>query len=105
MNEPPKTSALLKDLRERGQLPALDENIATLCSLAGDPMACAAELTSVILRDAALTANVLSVANSAAFGPAEPVKTVSAAILLMGFERVRCLATGLGILRQLDRDP
>jgi HD-like signal output (HDOD) protein len=97
-----KLSALLAEMRTRGHLPALDANVSAICNLTGDPLTCAAELTSVILRDAALTTNVISTANSSTYSPADPVKTVSTAILLMGFEKVRTLAMGLGIVKQLS---
>jgi len=101
MSEQEKASALVAELRNHGQIPALDANVAAICNMAGDPLACTAELTSVILRDTSLTANIISTANSVLYGSAEPIKTVSSAILLMGFERVRLLATGLGILKHL----
>jgi len=50
------------------------------CSLnTDDPLTGTAELTSVILRDPALTANIISIGNSAFYHPAEPVTTVSTA--------------------------
>jgi HD-like signal output (HDOD) protein len=101
MPAPDTAQKLMADLRDRGDLPALDANVSSICSLAGDPAAGAAELTTVILRDCALTACVISTANSAWYHPAEPVKTVSMAILLLGFEKVRALALGLGILKQV----
>jgi len=92
--------SVLSELRNKGHLPALDANVASVCTLADDPLIGTAELTSVILRDPALTANLISTANSVLYRPAEPVTTVSTAILIIGFERVRALALGLGIFKQ-----
>lgn len=93
---------LVAELRQQGHLPALDTNVREISSLAGDPLTCVAELTSVILRDASMTASIISTANSACYAPVEPVKTVSSAILLVGFERVRSLALGLGVVKQVS---
>lgn len=97
-------AGMMAELRSRGDLPALDANVATICSLTAHPLTGAADLTSVILRDAALTASVVSTANSALYSPSEPVKTVSTAILVLGFEKVRALALGLSILKQMEQN-
>jgi HD-like signal output (HDOD) protein len=103
MSTEASAAELLSELRHKGHLPALDANVATICALTGDPLIGAAELTSVILRDPALTANIISTANSALYHPAEPIKTVSAATLIMGFDCVRTLALGLSIVKQMGQ--
>src|SRR5512142_2675843 len=103
MNENSKLTTLLRELRNRGKLPALDANVGTIYSLTTDPLTSTAELTSVILRDTALTSSVISTANCALYRPSEPVKTVSNAIMIMGYETVRSLAFSLGILKQLNQ--
>ena len=103
MRDEPKLTSVLSELRNKGHLPALDTNVASVCTLTDDPLTCAAELTSVILRDPGLTANIISIANSALYGPAEPVTTVSSAILIIGFECVRTLALGLAIFKQVGQ--
>jgi HD-like signal output (HDOD) protein len=94
---------MLAEMRSKGKLPALDANVATICSLTSAPEVATAELTSVILRDPALTADILSTANSAFYLREEPIRTISAAVLILGTECVRSLALGLGILKQLGR--
>ena len=103
MSEDPKPLTVLLELRNKGHLPALDTNVALVCTLTDDPLTGTAELTSVILGDPALTANIISTANSVIYHPAEPVTTVSTAILVIGFECVRTLALGLGILKQVGQ--
>lgn len=100
MRDEPKLTSVLFELRNKGHLPALDTNVASVCTLTDAPLTGTAELTSVILRDPALTANIISTANSAFYHPAEPVTTVSTAVLNIGFECVRTLALGLGIFKQ-----
>jgi len=77
--------------------------VASVCTLTDDPLTGTAELTSVILRDPALTTNIISTANTVLYRPAEPVTTVSTAILIIGFECVRTLALGLGIFQQVGQ--
>lgn len=101
MSEDSKLNELLTELRNKGHLPALDANVAAVCSLTSDPLAGTSELTSVILRDPALTTCILSTANSALYPLAEPVTTVSSAVLLIGFACVRTLALGLGLFKQI----
>ena len=103
MRDEPKPTSVLSELRNKGHLPALDTNVASVCTLADDPLTGTAELTSVILRDPSLTANIISTANSALYHPAEPVTTVSTAILIIGFECIRTLALGLGIFKQVGQ--
>lgn len=102
MSDKEKLQELLNELRKKGQLPALDGNIGAICTLTADPRTCTSDLTAVILRDCSLTSNVIATANSALYRPAEPIKTVSAAIVAIGFEKVRSLAVGLGIVKQVS---
>ena len=103
MSDDPKPTSVLLELRNKGHLPALDTNVASVCTLTDDPLTGTAELTSVILRDPALTTNIISTANTVLYRPAEPVTTVSTAILIIGFECVRTLALGLGIFQQVGQ--
>ena len=95
-----KVKDLLSEIQKKGHLPALDRNVGALCSLADNPLTQAAELTAIILRDTALTTSVLSAANSAAYRTVSAIKTVSAAVILLGFEKVQALALGLSIFKQ-----
>ncbi|MFO1497020.1 MAG: HDOD domain-containing protein [Verrucomicrobiota bacterium] len=92
----------MQELRSKGHLPALDGNVGAVCTLTNDPLTCIADLTAVILRDCSLTSNLIATANSALYGAAEPIKTVSAAINTMGFETIRSLAIGLGIVKEMS---
>ena len=99
-----KAMALVGELKARGKLPALDANVWNICSLTDDPTTCIADLTAVILRDCALTSAVISTSNSAMYAPAEPIKTVSAAIALLGFEKVKSLSMGLVLIKQMSQN-
>jgi HD-like signal output (HDOD) protein len=94
--------SLVKELRAKDHLPALDGSVEAICALTDDPLTCIADLTAVILRDCSLTSNLITTANSALYGTAEPIKTISAAITSLGFEMIRSLSIGLGLVKQIS---
>ena len=92
---------LLEEIKRRGQLPALDRNVNDVCRATGDKNTNLSDLTAVILRDAAMTAYILSASNSAAYRVSvDPIRTVSAAVVFLGFERVKSLVLGMFIYKQ-----
>jgi HD-like signal output (HDOD) protein len=54
------------------------------------------------MRDTGLTTNVLTTINSALYGLKFPVKTVTSAVSLLGFEKVRALALGLTLFQETN---
>ena len=99
--KPPFTlGEILQMLRQSNSIPALDENVAQLCRMTGNRDTAATDLTLVVMRDAAITSRLLAVANSAIYRVRTPVKTVSAAVILLGFERVQQLALGLTLFNK-----
>lgn len=95
---------LVRKLRQTNSIPALDENVSHLCQLTDRSETSTADLTTVIMRDAGLTSRLLAMANSAAYRPRNPVKTVSSAVILFGFDRVRQLAVGLSLFQKHSHD-
>ncbi|MCC6207616.1 MAG: HDOD domain-containing protein [Gammaproteobacteria bacterium] len=57
--------------------------------LVNDPTSTAAQLGDVISRDPGLTAQVLQIANSAAFGHSSQIETVSRAVTVIGTRMIR----------------
>jgi len=89
--------AWLGSLQEQ-ELPTLDRVVKEICELSADETTHAQELTHIILRDADLTSRVLKIANSVHYNPSfSSIKTVSRAIVQLGFENLRniTLATTL----------
>jgi putative nucleotidyltransferase with HDIG domain len=74
-----------------GDLPTLPHVATRVIELVADPHANASDLERVISRDAALTARVLKLANSALFGRRGMVSTLSRAVVLLGFKTVHSL--------------
>lgn len=97
---PCSAAELIKKLQQSDSIPALDENVRQLCRLTGSRSTAAADLTAVIMRDAALTSRLLSMANSASYRSRVAVKTISAAVILFGFDRIQQLAVGLSIFHK-----
>ena len=65
----------------------------------------ARELARVIMADPSLTARVLKMANSVYFASQHRIRTVTQAILIMGFETVRNLVLGLSVYDMLSNLP
>ena len=98
---PPFTvQEIVRRLRQSDSIPALDENVSQLCRMTGCKDTAATDLTMVIMRDAAITSRVLAMANSASYRQRTPVKTVSAAVILLGFDRIQQLSLGLSLFNK-----
>ncbi len=87
-----------------GKLASIVEDVPTLPSVmfevlavAEDEKSTAGELEDVIMRDQALSAKVLKVANSAYYGIPRTVETVSRATVLLGFQTVVGLALTVSV--------
>lgn len=62
------------------------------------------ELAQVVEKDAAVLTKILSIANAFGYNPTHaPVNTVTAAIQVIGFERIRTLAISLLLFEQSNR--
>ena len=72
--------------------------------MATDRVSSARDLSEVVGRDAGLTSRVLQIANSPAFNlQHREVKTVSAAVVMLGFDAVRELALSLSVIDAVQR--
>ena len=72
-----------------GDLPPLPQVAAQVLRLAADPDSTTDELRRVISTDLALTAQILKIANSAMFGMVREVKTLTQAIMTLGFSTIK----------------
>jgi len=59
-------------------------------------------LTETVLQDYGLAQKLLRLVNTVAFAQRGQVTTISRAVLLLGFERVRSVATGLILFEHLQ---
>lgn len=98
---------LMRRMRHKGDLPAFSEHIveinSKLSSLTAITFSSAGDLAKIILKDYSLTNKLLKVVNSALFVTLSgKVATVSKAVLLLGFEKIRMIAATLLIFEHLQ---
>ena len=82
-----------------GALVSLPEVVLRINSLVDDPKSSAEDIGRAVQQDAALTARLLTLANSAMFGLSRQVDTVGRAIAVLGTRQVRDLTLGLSATR------
>lgn len=93
--------AIIDDLEnERLPLPTLPEVAIRVRETADDENASITDVAKIIETDAALSARIVQVGNSALYRGINPAETVQAAAMRMGLDTVRTLATSL-VMKQL----
>lgn len=81
------------------ELPALAAVVTDMQQLAASESSSVQDLAAVLLRDASLTSKVLRVANSSYYNPAcEDIRTISRAIVLIGFESIRLISLSVSLI-------
>ncbi len=92
---------ILDDLRHgRLRLPTLPEVVLRVREAVENPHGSAARVARVVSADAALTARLVQIANSALYHGQAPVENVQAAITRIGDRAVRSVVSGL-MMRQM----
>jgi HD-like signal output (HDOD) protein len=87
------------DRLNQAELPALAAVVQDLHRLAQAEKSSVQQLADVLLRDASLTSKVLRVGNSVYYNPAqEPIRTISRAIVLIGFDNVRLIGLSVSLI-------
>lgn len=81
-------------------LPTLPVVFQELLTRMQDPDAEVSELAEVIARDQALTAKILKLVNSAFYGRAAQITTISRAVIIMGFQAVRSAALAISVFER-----
>lgn len=97
------------DRFNQAELPALAAVVQDLHRLTLGHKSSVQQLADVLLRDAALTTKVLRIGNSVYYNPSqEPIRTISRAIVLIGFDNVRQIGLSVslidGLLARSSRD-
>lgn len=87
------------DRLNQAELPALAAVVQDLQRLSQQESSSVRQLAEVLLRDASLTSKVLRVGNSAYYNPSqEPIRTISRAIVLIGFDNVRLIGLSVSLI-------
>ena len=99
--EPRALAEWVAHIREQ-EMPALGATVALIHSVTDDEKASTGRLAQAILQDAAMTAKVLKLANSALYNPArQGVSTISRAIVVLGFNAVAEIAIAIRVIDAL----
>jgi HD-like signal output (HDOD) protein len=72
-------------------LPAMPQVASKVLELSSDPNTSAKQLQQIISDDQAMTARILKIANSAMYSCSRKVKTLTEAIVMLGFNSIRSL--------------
>ncbi len=86
--EDPQLKQLIMTIRD---LPAMPHVASKVLELSSDPETSASLLQQVIADDQAMTARILKIANSAMYACSRRIKTLSEAIVMLGFNSIRSL--------------
>ncbi|MEL6367392.1 MAG: HDOD domain-containing protein [Pseudomonadota bacterium] len=98
---------LMRRMQHKKDFPAISSTLNDINRLAGDSNgnANADKLANVILRDLSLTSKLLTMANSSFYGSrATEVTSVSQAVVLLGVQQVRMVASSLTLFGHLKGD-
>lgn len=98
-----KREALFRELAGLRDLPPAPRTLDDVWKVLGQESSSLSALADVLQRDAALTAKVLRLANSAYYGLPRPVSEVRTACIVLGFDTIRALAVGVSVLDALSR--
>ena len=72
-------------------LPAMPQVASKVLEMSSDPNTSAEQLQQIISDDQAMTARILKIANSAMYSRSRQVKTLTEAIVMLGFNSIRSL--------------
>ena len=94
---------LLRRMRHKSDFPALSNTISTINRVTGSADENASALSNTILKDFALTNKLLRLVNTAYFGQySGTISTVSRAVVILGFDRIRSVAMTLMLMEHLQ---
>ena len=97
---------LLQRMRSKRDFPAVSGVISEINTIVSSESRSASQLTSVILKDLALTNKLLRIVNTAAFAKyGGSINTISKAVAILGFGIVRNIATSLVMMEFLQNQP
>ena len=97
------TEFLLQRMRSKQDFPAISGVISQINQIVSSESESSSKLASVILQDLALTNKLLRLVNTASFSQfGGGINTISKAVVILGFETVRNIATKLILLEFLQ---
>ena len=100
----PAVELILARLRESGDFPAMAKTVGSVSALTSSEDTSISALADTVLQDYGLAQKLLRLVNTVAYAQHGQVTTVSRAVLLMGFDRVRSVALGLMLFEKLQAE-
>ena len=97
MGEKINMSRLLPKIR---QLPVLPAAITEILRVVNDPGSNGPDIEWAVSRDQAVSAKVLKIVNSAAYGVPGKVETICGAVVLLGMRQVRDIAASMAAVKE-----
>ena len=86
------------------EMPIFGRTVQEIVSVSQDSETSASEMAQAVLRDSAMTAKVLRLANSSYYNPARNhVSTISRAVVLLGFDTVRSMCLSIALIDSLTQ--
>jgi eukaryotic-like serine/threonine-protein kinase len=99
----PSVVRLLAAIRKSGEFPAMAKTVGLIGSLTASEATSSGALADTVLQDYGLTQKVLRLVNTVGYAQYDEVTTITRAVLLMGFERIRSVATSLILFEHLQK--
>lgn len=97
-------STLQRAINDSPGFPAFTANVQELLAIQDNPYKTVNAVSAIILRDLSLTTQILKVVNSIFYQTYQrQVHTVSSAVMVLGFDRLRDLAVGLRLFEQFQK--
>lgn len=96
---PTDLESRLQHLQNSADVPALSTTIIEINNVVSSDTSSIQHLTNIILEDFVLTNNLLKVVNTVSYGQfGGKISTISKAVVILGFDVVRNIATTLVLL-------
>lgn len=97
-------SALQRAINDSPGFPAFTANVQELLAIQDNPYKTVNAVSAIILRDLSLTTQILKIVNSIFYQNYQrQVHTVSSAVMVLGFDRLRDLAVGLRLFEHFQK--
>lgn len=97
---------LLRHMSTQQDFPAISDSISEINKIVASESTSSSKLASAILQDFALTGKLLKLVNAASYGHfGGTINTVSKAVVILGFETVRSIASSLILIEFLQNKP
>ncbi len=89
---------LMLDVKEIPSFPPVMARLLEICS---DKDAAMADLSRLVETDPGISAKVLGIANSSLYGLRQKIRTVSEAVILLGFDEIKKIAFGVTVFEKV----